>query len=575
MARMIPELSDERLAELEVNDDGKRRAEVITYRALRDQLPARVVILYAAGLLRQPRKQPPRDGECDFVLFDPEAGILVIEVKGGRIAFEPRTGRWTSSNRQGTHDIHDPFAQAKSQKHEILRYLHEPPRSLPGRLMAGHAVLFPDVAQLDPLIGLDRPVAIMGGRQHLGRLATWIEAVMAFWRRDDSAAIPLGAAGMALIEERFIRPREVRPLVAAELEEEAVKLNHLTEAQTQILGFLDLRRRAAIVGGAGTGKTQIAVEQARQLASAGRRTLLLCFNTPLGAHLKAVVQGHHRDLQAMTFHDLCEWRIRDVKRQMRKDCLAEARGAYPGADETHVLRPYALALSAGYASNVRYDAIVVDEGQDFKDEYWFPLEFLLADPKESLLYIYFDDNQSLYQKTAHFPIGDESTFRLPTNCRNTRKIHELAYRYYQGQPPKFSGVEGAATECLTAASRPAQARKIREVVHHLVVKERVRPDEIAVLVAGAQKEQHYTELLQHSLAPFDWAKQMHRQRGKVLLESVERYKGLEASIIFLWGLETIPADKYRELLYVGISRAKHRLYLVGADAACRAIQSTV
>lgn len=53
-----------------------------------------------------------REGEANLLLLHPELGMLVLEVKGGRVAFDGRTGTWTSTDRGGTvHEIKDPFLQ--------------------------------------------------------------------------------------------------------------------------------------------------------------------------------------------------------------------------------------------------------------------------------------------------------------------------------------------------------------------------------------------------------------------------------------------------------------------------------
>jgi len=55
-----------------------------------------------------------REGEADLLLLHPELGMLGMEVKGGRVAFDGRTGVWTSIDRDGAvHEIKDPFAQAQ------------------------------------------------------------------------------------------------------------------------------------------------------------------------------------------------------------------------------------------------------------------------------------------------------------------------------------------------------------------------------------------------------------------------------------------------------------------------------
>jgi superfamily I DNA and RNA helicase len=165
--------------------------------------------------------------------------------------------------------------------------------------------------------------------------------------------------------------------VSTRLQEEEIIRIRLTEQQARLLRALGTRKRAAICGGAGTGKTLLAVERAKSLARLGAKTLLLCYNRGLADHLKVVTEGIS-NLHPMSFHQLCDWRIRVVSSEQGRDLLSEARQTYPDEDCFDVQLPLALALSTE-ASNFRYDAVVVDEGQDFRDEFWFPLTCLLAE----------------------------------------------------------------------------------------------------------------------------------------------------------------------------------------------------
>ena len=69
-----------------------------------------------------------KDGETDFLVCHPDKGILVIEVKGGRILADYRTGTWQSTDRNGrVHKIKDPFRQALNAKFSILEKMKEHP----------------------------------------------------------------------------------------------------------------------------------------------------------------------------------------------------------------------------------------------------------------------------------------------------------------------------------------------------------------------------------------------------------------------------------------------------------------
>jgi len=80
----------------------------------------------------------------------------------------------------------------------------------------------------------------------------------------------------------------------------------------------------------------------------------------------------------------------------------------------------------------RFEA--VDEGQDFEEEWWAALTSLLADPDDSILYIFYDDNQRLYKRDAAFPITSDP-FHLTRNCRNTKQIHESVMMFHASHAP--------------------------------------------------------------------------------------------------------------------------------------------
>jgi hypothetical protein len=70
-----------------------------------------------------------RDGETDFVVAHPHLGVLVIEVKGGRIRFDDTTGHYTSTDRDGVdHDIGDSFEQATESEHALMARVRLMPR---------------------------------------------------------------------------------------------------------------------------------------------------------------------------------------------------------------------------------------------------------------------------------------------------------------------------------------------------------------------------------------------------------------------------------------------------------------
>src|SRR5690606_25323615 len=108
-------------------------------------------------------------------------------------------------------------------------------------------------------------------------------------------------------------------------------------------------------------------------------------------------------------------------------------------------------------------------------------------------------------------------------------------------------------------------------LHALVVgllhDERVAPSDVAVLVAdGARKPEHYAALQDRPLPDgAAYALETYGLEGAVTVDTVHRFKGLEAAVVFLWGIDGLALQESRQTLYVGISRAKAMLCLVGRE----------
>lgn len=366
---------------------------------------------------------------------------------------------------------------------------------------------------------------------------------------------------MGIIESLFCRNITVEVPLALTIEREQRRQIELTERQTRILRSFRYRKRAAISGGAGTGKTLLALQQAKMLASQGFKTLLVCFNRALADFLKREAEGI-TSLHAMSFHQLCDWRVKVVEAATGMNLLQEARNAYPGRSLFDLHLPYALARSTEL-DDFRYQAIVVDEGQDFGDEYWLPIELLLEDEQESYLYIFFDPNQAVYRNASTFPIQD-FPFLLTENCRNTRNIHSLAYQFYEGEEVDPPDIEGAPPEILDYSGLEKQARKIKEKVSDLITKELVTTQDMVILVLAERKDMYY-QALQKVGCPcgFEWSFEALWLPGTILIDTARRFKGLESAIVFLWGADEIKSKDNKELLYVAFSRARSRVFLIG------------
>lgn len=546
-------------------------AELIVYRALAEQLGSDYAILHSVAWISRPGGSGPREGETDILIAHPTRGLLAIEVKGGRVSLDYRTRTWVSIDANDvTHDIKNPFDQARRGKFALLEKLRESlawKRLNIGRFTLGYAVFVPDVGDGSQLRGPDAPVEVIGDRRDLSDLNAWVERAFAYWKSEERFCKQIGTRGVDALVALFARAVSTSPLLSARISDEDDARLVLTNRQAEILDILRRQRRVMIAGGAGTGKTLIAREKAVRLASEGMQTLLLCYNRGLADYLREQCAGIE-GLDVATFHQVCHRWINRVKTKIGRDLLAEARADLPGAHEFDYQMPMALAVAVDTLGPI-YDAIVVDEAQDFGDEYWLPVEMLLTRPNEAMLYVFLDENQDIYRRSANIPVPSEPMV-LDRNCRNTDAIHAAAYSHYRGtavEPPEIIGV---SVDRILASDLEKQAKSICALVTKLVVDEDVPPHEIAILLCDPVDRPARERVLQK--LPIPAAVKLGRVEdfgpSRLTVDTVARFKGLERAVIILWAFDTCDVNRDRETLYVGMSRAKSVLFICGSREAC-------
>jgi superfamily I DNA/RNA helicase len=206
----------------------------------------------------------------------------------------------------------------------------------------------------------------------------------------------------------------------------------------------------------------------------------------------------------------------------------------------------------------RFDALVVDEGQDFLEAWWYPLQFCLADPDRGVLYVFHDDNQQVYRRAPSFPSGlIEVT--LHENLRNTQRIHAVTSRFYRGEPVRAVGPEGRFVEGVVVGSKDDIEQAVSGVLERLIKKEYASPEDIAVLLGWAPSSPLKRDT---QIGEFQVTRDQAAEPGRILLESVRRFKGLERPIVVLTAIDELPPEEADALLYVGLSRARIHLVVV-------------
>jgi len=519
----------------------KPPSERKTYLALQD-LPDEWTVIHSVAW-QAPRRHRQHDGEADFVLLHPNVGLIVLEVKGGGI--EVSGGHWRSIDGRGIHhDISDPIGQARESKHALLAYL-QGRGVLHGFLPMGHGAVLPDISTV-----LDLGPAVPPGtvliRPDLTDPLAAVQRLGAAFDLQSGAAIDITP-----IVDALAPVTTVRHLLADDIAQANARLIRLTDEQVGVLHGLRRNRRALILGGAGTGKTVLAREKAIQLANEGARVLLTCFNKPLADHLEGTLAGTP-GIQVGTFHAYCRAEIVAAGLAFPDD---PPQGWWDGEAPAQL----AMALEAG---GHRVDAVVLDEGQDFAPDWFSALHLALDDPEQSPFYVFADTHQAIYRDDWQPPFED-TVFELDRNCRNTLPIAERVVAIFGEEPPR-EGAPGLTPEFHTVENEAGAIALLPELLHGLVNLGGLDPGQVAVLT---QAKALTLDLRGRTVAGQALG---DADAPGVTVETIHRFKGLEADAAIVL-LDHIDKDRHRSLAYIGLSRARSHLIVVGTEAVRDAI----
>ena len=537
----------------DVTDNTLRATECEVYRRLEAELDDSFVVFYSRPWLGLKADGEEIDGECDFVVAHAKLGMLTLEVKGGAVAYDPRSERWTSRDRwRVTHNIKNPVGQARSAKHELLKKLNQSSRWRARRVRARHGVVLPHSAAPRGDLGADMPQRVFCFSETFARgLGAWIRDRLRAPESDGREARGLGRDGVRALEELLARPFQLRVPLGTTLSRDDAALESVTQQQFHILRALEAVRRAAIAGAAGTGKTVLAMEEANRLAEGGGRTLYVCYNRGLGSEVRRRMQDGP-PVAVMTFHELCA-EMADRAGLSRPAGVGERRLF----DEVW---PELLMDAFERLPGETYDAIIVDEGQDFLPLWWTALESGLGVGGAGLLRIFYDNNQRVYASAVNLPEEVELVpIRLTLNLRNTRRIHELVRKHYEGHEIEAVGPEGEEVSWISVDSALDLRRDVCDCVARLHSVERVPTGDIAVLAASDAT----VELLAPGgqLGGFPTVRCDQDTGGRIVVDTIRRFKGLERQVVVVAATGDSVIDQ--ELPYVALSRARTHLVVAG------------
>lgn len=516
-------------------------AEAAVWNALCEQLPEDATMVHGQRLTGD-----DKDVEIDILVLWPGFGIAVIEVKGGRVSVED--GRWITQDAQGHRNRLkvSPLEQAMVAKHTLVDYLHSRVSTLPGPI--SHLAVLP-YTQLPQ--GWDQPDALRGQLIDSTQLDSIAGAISTQLRYDftperDNISIP-----HEFVLKNLRRTNQAVENVSLRATEISDRADELSREQAKLISILRHQNRAEISGGAGTGKTYLALLKSQALTREGKRVALMCYSRGLGRFLQLfTAQWPEEDRPAYVglFHD-----------------LPISRGAAPGSDddseywEHHLPRQLKDLADERPRKNL-FDAIVIDEGQDFSLLWWEAVQSCLRNQVDGTLYVFTDERQRIFGREGASPIT-MNPIQLDENLRNSEQI-VAGFADLALDPPIPRNGPGEEIDWVETDLESALAEADGQV--ESLMDAGWNPDDIALLTTGSRHPEQRSIVETEGTSAY-WDQFFATE--DVFYGHVLGFKGLERPVVVLCLNGFRDPDRAVDMLYVGMSRATTKLVVVGDMSA--------
>ncbi len=474
-----------------------------------------------------------RFGEIDFLICGPK-GLYAIEVKGGRVSC--KDGVWNYTNRYGENftSREGPFKQAESALHGLMKNLRANlPEDVVSQFSIGFGVVFPD-CELS-VTGSEWDQHTCADTRSYKDLEKWLGKLFQYWREKDGKDRTPDSDALKAVRN-YLRPEfeAVVPLHAQALGAEE-QIARLTEDQLKMVDVVTANQRVMCFGGAGTGKTFLAMELARRWTAKDMNVLLACSSPWLKNFL-------------------------------------EARFAMPKLTVSTV---EAAETACRRAALDHFDGLIVDEGQDMFDmDSLEKLEAIIKDGLEGGCWCFFHDinNQAgLLGNPDQDAIEYLQSFepaRVPlrTNCRNTKIILEKVQTSLGADMGTRGAGQGPKIREHQVTSKEEAAELLADEIAELIDNGGLASGSITILSPVSFEDSCVAELhgkVRKKITCLDEYSVKSFPDKRTSFAKIKDFKGLENEAIILVDLPTPSReDDDLALHYVAMSRARSVLSLI-------------
>jgi len=547
MARIIPDDIEDAL-----KHDTGHRAEWATLEQLRDELSDEYTVYHAVHWANVKASRSVY-GEIDFIVANRYGKLLAIEQKDTQV--------FTDEADLTVNYAHDPGKSVTAQLSRNLNALRSQfaKRHDGARLSVEHLLYLPTTVITSPMpasIDPDRVVDADSKR-------SLSEVVVSIF---DDDPMPEG--------DNLAKPTDIHQFLSDRVD----AVPHIgllgksaREFTSRVSGGLATWAgrlhispyRLRVTGTAGSGKTQLALQELRQAHRQGKLALYVCYNRPLADALKLNAPDPG---VVMTVHEL--GRQLGLQAGLTFDLTSQA------VFEEMIQALHTVAPEVGPT----FDLLVIDESQDMQAD-WVASLLRLAKPNGRTILLE-DPEQRIYDRDG-FDASNWVRLNSPVNYRSPAKlVHFMNAFQLTSQPIEPGGGVLGFDPGWHYYNDHASLIDETELAIKELLNEGFEPENIAILTYASARHSALHDPTLKGLAGL--ALKRHTgytadgtqtySNGQLLVESVRRFKGQAADAVVITEVDFEGLDSMaKRMLFVAITRARLQVVLVTSIRASNAL----
>ncbi len=538
----------------------KSSGEKKVYEYLKSQTPDTWYVLHSYMI---PEHSKVIFGEADFIVIGPEIGIVILEIKSGGIGFDG--SEWSFIDRKGhiSKKRRGPFAQARDAMFEIERLITTHLTNSYNRfnILYNYGVIFTDEEDFPIEQFPEWESWRLKQHDENNDYKTFLFDLTTHYLKELS---DLGKKIPPNINEQNVKniAEALRPKVEClvplrsflqSTEDDIIKL---TNEQFHCLDDIEENARILVTGGAGTGKTVLAVETAKQKSEQELSVLFLCYNQNLAYFIKSLL--HRQNITVNSMHKYM-WSI----------CSSKVSDKKTSSDFFSTELPL-ICTELIDNSFIKFDYLIIDEFQDVcTNEYLDFFDKILKKGLKNGSFSFFGDfsRQAIYSKQSNIENLSNRTFyakkKLTINCRNTENIGNELINISGYEDKKYRlSIAGEKVDYIIWDTLEDQKRELRNIITNLN-KLRI-PSKDIVILSPNKREKSIINEIDPDLNFITDYENNNIDGFFAVFSTIHAFKGLESKVIIICDIDSYDN---KHLLYIGFSRARTKLIVLESREA--------